>query len=93
MASIDVQRSDRADGYEFEVIVREGQSRTRHRVTLKQADYQRLAAGKATPEALVRESFQFLLEREPKESILGAFDLTVIGRYFPEYEREISGRL
>jgi hypothetical protein len=34
-----------------------------------------------------------LLEREPKESILTRFDLSVIGRYFPEYEREIKRRL
>jgi len=33
------------------------------------------------------------LEREPKESILRAFDLTVIRRTFPAYEREIGGRL
>ena len=41
------------------------------------------------PEDLVRRSFVFLLAREPKESILGRFDLPLIGRYFPEYEREI----
>jgi hypothetical protein len=41
----------------------------------------------------VEESFRFLLEREPKESILRRFNLTVISRYFPEYEREIKGRL
>jgi hypothetical protein len=34
-----------------------------------------------------------LLEREPKESILNRFDLSVISRYFPEYEREIKKRL
>jgi hypothetical protein len=92
-ASIDVQSSDVPDGYEFEVAVQEGQSQTRHRVALKQADYERLAGSRASPEALVRESFRFLLEREPKESILRAFDLTIIGRYFPEYEREIARRL
>jgi hypothetical protein len=37
----------------------------------------------------VRRSFGFLLAREPKESILRSFGLSVIGRYFPEYEREI----
>jgi hypothetical protein len=42
---------------------------------------------------LVKESFHFLLEREPKESILRSFDLTVIGRYFPAYERQIARRL
>jgi len=32
--------------------------------------------------------FRFLLEREPKGSILGRFDATAISRYFPEFERE-----
>jgi hypothetical protein len=40
----------------------------------------------------VRVSFGFLLEREPKESILPTFDLTVIGRYFSDFEREITHR-
>jgi hypothetical protein len=93
MATIDVQKLERVDGYAFEVSVQEGRNQTQHHVTLKHADYERLATGKATPEALVTESFRFLLEREPKESILRSFDLTVIGRYFPEYEREIAKRL
>ena len=49
-------------------------------------------AGGADPEHLVRESFAFLLKREPKESILASFDLTVIARYFPEYERAMAER-
>lgn len=93
MATIEVQKSERGDQYEFQVTVREGARETHHRVTLRKGDYERLTGGKATPEALVTESFRFLLEREPKESILGSFDLTVIGRYFPEYEREIARRL
>jgi hypothetical protein len=99
MATIHVQRMDRSDTtgadqpYEFQVIVKEGQGETRHRVTLKKADYERLSGDRAEPERLVTESFRFLLEHEPKESILRSFDLTVIGRYFPEYEREIVERL
>ena len=42
-------------------------------------------------EQLVEESFDFLLQREPKESILSEFDLSVISRYFPDYERAITG--
>jgi hypothetical protein len=38
----------------------------------------------------VADSFAFLLEREPKESILREFDLSVITRYYPEYERAIT---
>jgi hypothetical protein len=34
-------------------------------------------------------AFRFLLDREPKESILGRFEVTVISRYFPEFEREL----
>jgi hypothetical protein len=29
---------------------------------------------------------RFLLDRERKESILGAFDMRVIRRYFPEFD-------
>ena len=93
MAKIEVQRTNQGEPYEFQVTVREGGAQTRHRVTLRKTDYERLSRGQASPEALVRESFRFLLEREPKESILRSFDLTVIGRYFPAYERQIAGRL
>lgn len=41
-----------------------------------------------TPEELIRRSFRFLLEREPKESILPRFAITDIARYFPEYEEQ-----
>jgi hypothetical protein len=82
-----------ASDFEFQVTVKERKGETRHRVTLSKADYERLAGSKSSPEALVSESFRFLLEREPKEAILRSFDLTVIGRYFPEYERVIQQRL
>ena len=29
---------------------------------------------------------RFLLDREPKELILGAFDMSVIRRYFPDFD-------
>ena len=93
MAEINVETRQRDENYVFKVTVREGVSQTHHQVTLSEADYERLAGGAASPEELVEASFRFLLEREPKESILRSFDLTLINRYFPEYEREIGGRL
>lgn len=93
MAKIEVETTEQDDRYEFQVTVKEKKSETRHRVTLRKADCERLVGGKASPQDLVAESFRFLLEREPKESILSSFDLTVIGSYFPEYEREIVKRL
>ncbi|HUT19067.1 MAG TPA: hypothetical protein VM366_07895 [Anaerolineae bacterium] len=93
MAEVEVQRTNEGEPYAFLVTVQEGGTETQHRVTLRQADYERLSGGQASPEALVRESFHYLLEREPKESILRSFNLTLISRYFPAYEREIAGRL
>ena len=77
---------------EFRVEVSEGRSRTGHRVTVRRDHALRFGGG-APPERLVEESFRFLLEREPKESILQAFEIDVIERYFPEYEGEIRKRL
>jgi hypothetical protein len=77
----------------FRVRVIEGKSETSHTVTLKDADYERLAGRKIEPAELVRIAFEFLLENEPKESILGRFDLPLIGRYFPNFEPEMKRRL
>jgi hypothetical protein len=73
----------------FRVRVEEGGSSTEHEVTVSGEDLERLGAGYPSPEAFVRTCFDFLLEREPKESILRSFDVTVIGRYFPEFESAI----
>ena len=77
----------------FLVSVSEGGSETSHTVTVS-VDYCRELTGGCVPvEDLIQSSFEFLLEREPKESILRKFDLPVIARYFPEYERAIRKRL
>jgi hypothetical protein len=81
------------DGDAFRVTVREGGRRTVHTVTVDPAYARRLAGDDVSREDLVRRSFEFLLEHEPKESILGRFDLPVIGRYFPAYEAEIGRRM
>jgi len=76
----------------FTVTVTEGSSSTTHKVRLSANDRSRFAPN-APAVQLVEESFRFLLEREPKESILRTFDLSVIRRYFTEYEDEIRTRL
>jgi len=89
-AKIEVEKLDKS---RFRVRVSESARETTHEVTVSPSDYARLAGGKIEPEELVRRSFEFLLEREPKESILPQFDLSVISRYFPEYEQEIKRRV
>ena len=73
----------------FEVTVND-MSTTTHTVTVGDDVHQALTGGQATKAELVQRSFEFLLERESNTSILRSFDLPVIGRYFPEYERTIK---
>ena len=91
MTDIDVSCVTATDGWLCQVKVAEGGSETRHSVTFTRADFQRLTTSGGTPDGLVRRSFEFLLAHEPKESILRSFALPDIGRYFPEYEREVHG--
>lgn len=78
-------------GDEWLVTVKTGTT-TRHHVNVSKADLERLGQGR-TAEALLRESFLFLLERESNTSILSSFDLPLIGHYFPEFETEIKARM
>lgn len=80
------------DATHFRVRVFDAGGESAHEVTLDPGDYEKLTGGAVEASELIRKSFQFLLERESKESILRRFDLSVIGRYFPEYEREIKKR-
>jgi hypothetical protein len=75
--------------FTFRVDVEEGDSCTTHLVELDCDEYQNLTDGKITPKELIQCSFEFLLERESKESILNRFNASVISRYFPEYSSEI----
>ncbi len=86
---IEVRRTGDGDLLAFEVVVREGKGETRHQVTMARESCDRLTGGKHAPERLIEAAFRFLLDREPKESILGRFDVAIISRYFPEFEREL----
>jgi hypothetical protein len=84
-AAVSVTCSPAGDGYLCQVTVREGGSSSRHAVHVSRSDLARWAGGR-TPEDLVKDSFEFLLRRESKESILREFDLSIIKRYFPDYD-------
>ena len=86
---ISVEEQAKGDGWECRVTVAEGASQTVHTVTVAKSYRDKLAGTEISAGQLVRKSFEFLLKREPKESILRSFNLTVISRYFPEYEQEI----
>jgi hypothetical protein len=77
------------EGAVYDVTVEDGRGATTHAVTVWPSDVERYAPG-ATPEELLEASFRFLLEREPKESILRRFELPVIERYFRDYPSVIA---
>jgi len=43
-----------------------------------------------SPSDVVEATFEFLLSREPKESILPAFDIDEVSNYFPDFEDKLK---
>ena len=85
MADIRIVEID-ASTYQVTVVA---QTTTMHTVTMH-ADYLlKLTNGSISNIELLKKSFEFLLHREPNTSILRSFNLSVISRYFPEYEKEM----
>lgn len=82
--------------HEWAVELVEGTTRTHHRVIVTQDlldDLSLPTADAGDEERLVRESFEFLLEREKSTTILPEFPLEEIASYFPEYLDAIRDRL
>ena len=93
MSDIETRCEPAPDGWRCRVTVRDARSSSTHDVTVSgDVDATRLAAATDVGD-VERLLYDFLLEREPKESILSSFDLSVVSRYFPEYEHEIQSRL
>ena len=97
MTGIQVSCEPSAAGWRCSVRVAEGGRESTFDVTASDPSPFLPAGGTGSldgdVERLVRETFVFLLEREPASSILRSFDLTVVARYFPEYPTEIRTRL
>jgi hypothetical protein len=84
---------NRRDETTYEVELRDGDTATTHQVTVPPEMVAELGLGDVDRDTLVRESMEFLLEREPPSSVLPEFALTDIQRYFSEYYDEIRTRL
>ena len=86
MAEIQITIID-ANHYQVQLI---SSTTTSHNVTVQQDYAQKFTSDTKSTVDLIHQSFEFLLAREANTSILRSFDLSVISRYFPEYEREMS---
>jgi hypothetical protein len=92
--SVTVTRTSADPKLEFAVEVRDARGASRHTVTLDPRLFTKLTAGRTVgAERFIEAVFTFLLERESKESIMSRFDVSVVSRYFPEFESEIGGYL
>jgi hypothetical protein len=78
---------------EFGVEVEEGNEVSGHKVRLPPAFLDDLLLRGVDEEQIVRETMDFLLEREPATSILPEFSLEDVTRYFPEFPEELQRRL
>jgi hypothetical protein len=90
MAEIEISA---AGDREFDVRIRDGGGETQHQVTVPDQIGDSIDPDEHGLERVVRESFEFLLAREPASSILARFSLTDISHYFPEYPEELAQRL
>lgn len=84
--AITVEAADR-----YRVRLSDAATSTQHLVVLT-PDENRRYAPESKPEDLLARSFEFLLERESKESILPRFALSDIERYFPDFPSIIGRR-
>ena len=66
---------------------------TSHRVRVPDDFGIEIGVPEVDPQLLIRETFSFLLDREPATSILQEFSLDEIDGYFPDYRSEIASRL
>ncbi len=90
--TLHVSCESQQDGWRCSVTVGDDADATEHTVQVERETLNALAPG-STPDELVRASFEFLLEREPRQSIMRSFDLPIISRFFADYEPEIKRRL
>jgi hypothetical protein len=87
---IEVTATPSPSGWSCKVEVASGdRTVSEHTVAVTASDLERFAPGSPV-EDLVKRSFEFLLEREPAESILRRFALPDIERYFPDFPRAIG---
>jgi len=82
--------SQREEGWTFLVEVGTGDGLVEYFVDVDKEYWTRLIGRRIEPGELVKATFEFLLERGPKETILKKFNLSDVVGHFPNYENEIK---
>jgi hypothetical protein len=79
-------------GWHFTVTIDDPAGPSFHKVSMDKDFLTRVGADHH-PEKVVKKSFEFLLEKEPKERILPEFDITEISTFYPNFISELNKRL
>jgi hypothetical protein len=79
-------------GWHFSVTINEPTGPSFYKVSMDKDFLTRIGA-ELHPEKVVEKSFEFLLEKEPKEKILQEFDIAEISTYYHEFIPELNKRL
>jgi hypothetical protein len=90
MAEIEIgEESSGQNEWSYPVTVYTDGKTHQYQVTLSWSDYDLWSRGRAAPSKVVQCIFEFLLQREPAEAIMGKFDCSIVRRYFPEVDSEL----
>jgi len=94
MADIEITtETEGSNHWTYEVKVYDNGRRHAYDVTLSWPDYDLWSRGRVAPQEVVQKAFEFLLEREPADSIMAKFDCSVIRRYFPDVDKVLPTML
>jgi hypothetical protein len=89
---IKIKPRETAMGFRFRVSLIENGFEKVYNVTMDK-DFLLLVGTHFDPVKIVKKTFEFLLEKEPKEKILEEFDINTVSHYYPEFIAELLKRM
>jgi len=78
------------EGWTFLVEIGHGDGLVEYFIDVDKDYWARLTNRRVEPMDLIKATFNFLLDKEPKELILKKFNIADISGFFPSYENEMK---
>jgi hypothetical protein len=89
-ARVEIKKIAENQIFIYQVTVKDDGSETQHKVSINRTDLIRITGGHQNADDIIKKSFDYMLQKVKKEKIPKQLDFTAIGRYFPEFEEEIT---
>lgn len=77
-------------GWEFIVAIGDDEETLDFNISLDEDYYNEITGKQISPDELIKKSFEYLLRRESKHTILKSFNLRQIAKYFPDFEEMVK---